>query len=175
MCVFSSCDAKHIQSCGVVSTRSPVALISFCHTQTHTASQRGRRVHPHTQRILLPLSLLQLRSSLPPSSLLLSVSTLHPRRLQETSSLPLSVFSFLLSGHTPSVSQRSTGKALTVSLNTYRIPGQLTVWTNWISVLINIHIGPYINISCSFSSFFTNIWLTFCYFIWLQKKNHSTP
>lgn len=107
-------------------------LISFCHTQTHAASQRGRRVNPHTQRILLPLYAfpsLSAPAEILPASLLTAALSLHPsanhsgcKKLptsSSSSSLPLSGFSLLLSVHTPSISQRSTGKALTVFINTY--------------------------------------------------------
>lgn len=101
-------------------------LISFCHTHTH----RGSRLHPRSQHTLLylygfrslPLSvcLLPLRSYL-----LTAAPSLHPSAKRSgsknlpssSSSLPLCVFSFLLLGHTSSASQRSTGKASSISLN----------------------------------------------------------
>lgn len=124
-CVLSFCESKCSQSCGVVSTRS-----AFCWSLSVTHTHRGSRLHPRSQHTLLylygfrslPLSLclLPLRSYL-----LTAAPSLHPSAKRSgsknlpssSSSLPLCVFSFLLLGHTSSASQRSTGKASSVSLN----------------------------------------------------------
>lgn len=118
-CVLSFCESKCSQSCGVVSTRS-----AFCWSLsvTHTHTEAADYIHAHNTLLYLYgfVCLLPLRSYL-----LTAAPSLHPSAKRSgsknlpssSSSLPLCVFSFLLLGHTSSASQRSTGKASSVSLN----------------------------------------------------------
>lgn len=124
-CVLSFCESKCSQSCGVVSTRSAFCWsLSVTHTQrqpitstltTHTPLSVWLSLSPSLSVCLLPLR----------SYLLTAAPSLHPSAKRSgsknlpssSSSLPLCVFSFLLLGHTSSASQRSTGKASSVSLN----------------------------------------------------------
>lgn len=126
-CVLSFCESKCSQSCGVVSTRS-----AFCWSLsvTHTHTEAADYIHAHNTHssicmaFALSLSLCvstpaeilppHCCSESPPFTLQRSGSKNLP---SSSSSLPLCVFSFLLLGHTSSASQRSTGKASSVSLN----------------------------------------------------------
>lgn len=126
-CVLSFCESKCSQSCGVVSTRS-----AFCWSLsvTHTHSEAADYIHAHNTHssicMAFALSLSLCVCLLPLRSYLLTAApSLHPSAKRSgsknlpssSSSLPLCVFSFLLLGHTSSASQRSTGKASSVSLN----------------------------------------------------------
>lgn len=126
-CVLSFCESKCSQSCGVVSTRSAFCWslsVTHTHTQrqpitstltTHTPLSVWLSLSPSLSVCLLPLR----------SYLLTAAPSLHPSAKRSgsknlpssSSSLPLCVFSFLLLGHTSSASQRSTGKASSISLN----------------------------------------------------------
>lgn len=126
-CALSFCESKCSQSCGVVSTRSAFCWslsVTHTHTQrqpitstltTHTPLSVCLSLSPSLSLCLLPLR----------SSLLTAAPSLHPSAKRSgsknlpssSSSLPLCVFSFLPLGHTSSASQRSTGKASSVSLN----------------------------------------------------------
>lgn len=103
-------------------------LISFCHTHTQRQPITSTLTTHTPLSVCLSLSLSpSLSVCLLPlrSSLLTAALSLHPSAKRSgsknlpssSSSLPLCVFSFLLLGHTSSASQRSTGKALSVSLN----------------------------------------------------------